>query len=75
MSESTTEAISQARRRATWMVIGLTAWWLVLMYPVVVTVGWGYWVFLIIGSWTTALVIYLVERKRIRANTEHDPAD
>lgn len=72
----TDEALRKAGRQALWLAFGLTVFWLVLAYPVVITVGWGQWVFFVLLGWAAAGWTYSLQRKRIRAagaRTASDP--
>jgi hypothetical protein len=50
-----------------WAGVGLTAFWALLAYPVVVTVGWGFLVQLVLFGWAAIGFAYWLQRKKHRS--------
>lgn len=72
---TTDEALGKARRQALWGAFGLTVWWCLIAYPMVVTIGWGDWAFFVVMGWVAMGWFYLMQRKRIRAADAGPPTD
>ena len=50
-----------------WGVVGLTAFYALIAYPVVVTVGWGFLIQLVLFGWAALGFAYWLQRKKYRS--------
>lgn len=65
--------VARIRRQHAWVLVVYSAFWALLAYPVIVTVGLGQWLVFIGLGWLVVFLAYRRQLREIRSEERPDP--